>query len=152
MVLTRGLIRVDTELRTTFIILPFFNAGSKTQIAPPARLPTFTFDADNVVDGDIVLWFEDVSAGTPGAEATQGAGAGQFSVDRAAKTCTLVTAAEVNDIITMNEVGNAINSIDEAVPAFFIVPIDRALRTRGIIMRAHAITNRAACFARSRVP
>lgn len=62
---------------------------------------TIGWDATLVNDADVLLWFEDVSAGTPGAEATQGAGAGQFSVDRTAGTCTLVTPAEVNDIITM---------------------------------------------------
>lgn len=69
--------------------------------APGQTVFTFTFDADLITDADVLLWFEDVSAGTPGAEAAQGGGAGQFSVDRVAKTCTLVTPAEVNDVITM---------------------------------------------------
>lgn len=62
---------------------------------------TLVWDATLVTDADVLLWLEDVSAGTPGAEVTQGAGAGKFVVDRTAGTCTLGTAAEVGDIITM---------------------------------------------------
>jgi len=62
---------------------------------------TIGWDATLINDADVLLWLEDVSAGTPGAEVVQGAGAGKFTVDRVAGTCTLGTAAEVGDIITI---------------------------------------------------